>query len=538
MKIQNDYDVIIVGGGAAGCVVAGKLASKTDLNILLLEAGGDDNDMLIHIPAGFAKMLQKDKHVWPYNTIPQKQLHNDVKRYRSGKVIGGGSSVNAMCYVRGQKRDYQQWVAATGDDADWSWENVLTYYVAEEGNDTFHNQYHGSFGPLKVSLPKNINKLNMGCLRAFQEQGLPYNPDYNGESQIGVSPVQGNFYEAKRCSAAVAYLNPVRNNANLTIKTHIAVSKVIIENGIAVGVEYVDKQKNKFQMRADQIIVTAGAIHTPKLLMHSGVGSAEQLAKFGIPLQVNSPEVGKNLQDHPIVPVKAYCKGEMGYQNSAQGLGALKAGMKYVVSKEGPASGNGVETVSYFDCDDFSAEPTIQCYHVPIISEDGLSPSGTKSGITFELVVLQPRSRGEITLRDSNPFSEPLINPNFMSDAYDLREAIKSVRVMREVMRQPSLAEYIESEIAPGVQAESDEEIGNWIKKTVTTMWHPVGTCRMGKDDKAVVDSRLRVNGVRNLRIMDASIMPNIVSGNTNAPTQMIAAKGVEMFLQDLKQTH
>ncbi len=534
-KAQNNYDVIIVGGGAAGCVVAGQLAQKTRLNILLLEAGDDDKDMLIHIPAGFAKILQKDKHVWAYNTIAQQQLNNETKRYRSGKVIGGGSSINAMCYVRGQPRDYKPWAEAAGEDADWSWENVLKNYIEQEGNDTFHNKYHGSFGPLKVSLARNINKLNMGCLRAFQEYGLPYNPDYNGESQIGVSPVQGNFSEAKRCSAAVAYLNPVRENRNLTILTHVTVKKVLLESGVAVGVEYIDESKTTNTVRATHIIVTAGAIHTPKIMMHSGVGPRQQLSKWGIPVLVDSPQVGKNLQDHPIVPVKAYCKGELGYQNAAQGFGAVKAGMKYVISKEGPASGNGVETVSYFNSDDFTADPTIQCYHVPIISEDGLSPSGTKSGITFELVVLQPKSRGEINLRDGDPFSEPLINPNFMADEHDLNEAVKSVRLMRKVMNMPSLAEYIESEIAPGPEAQTDEQIATWIKKNVTTMWHPVGTCRMGKNGEAVVDGRLRVHGVKNLRIMDASIMPNIISGNTNAPTQMIAAKGVEMFLADLK---
>ncbi|MCV9879429.1 GMC family oxidoreductase [Brenneria izbisi] len=534
MSGKNDYDVIVVGGGAAGCVVAGKLATKTDLKILLLEAGDDDNDMLIHIPAGFAKLLQQDKHVWPYNTIPQVQLTNEPKRYRSAKVIGGGSSINAMCYVRGQARDYQQWQEAVGDEGKWSWQAILPHFIAQEGNDTFHNEYHGTFGPLKVSLAKNINKLNQGCLRAFQEYGLPYNPDYNGKTQLGVSPVQGNFSDARRCSAAVAYLNPVRGNANLEIKTRCPVSRILIEKGVATGVEFKEGGQLR-QVRAGHVILSGGAIHSPKILMHSGVGPAEHLTALGIPVLVDSPDVGKNLQDHPIVPVKAYCKGELGYQKAAQGIGALKSGLKYLISKDGPAAGNGVETVSYFNPDDLTAEPTIQCYHVPIISEDGLSPSGNQSGITFELVVLRPKSRGEIMLRDTNPFSEPLINPNFMADEYDLTTAIKSVKAMREVMNQPSLAAYLESEIAPGPQIQTDEQIGAWIKQTVTTMWHPVGTCRMGKDEKAVVDARLRVKGVENLRIIDASIMPNIISGNTNAPTQALANYGVEMFIEDLK---
>ncbi len=530
---NKPFDVIVVGGGAAGCVVASHIATHSQASVLLLEAGGDDNDFLIHLPAGFAKILAADKHVWAYDTVPQKQLDGTTRRFRSGKVLGGGSSINAMCYVRGQPRDYAAWQDAVGETGNWSYEDLLPHYVAQECSDTFHNRYHGVDGPLGVSMPKGINKLNQGCMKAFQEFGLPYNPDYNGETQLGVSPVQSNVWDASRCSAAVAHLRPAMKTGRIELRVNCTVLRVLIENGQAVGVEYRDGN-DTVVVRAAEVILSAGAVHSPKILMHSGVGPAEHLRQHGIKVVHDAPEVGANLQDHPIVPLAAYAKGDVGYQKAAQGFGAIKTGLRYFTTKDGPAAGNGIETVSYWDPDDLSAEPTIQCYHVPIVSKDGLTPTGTRSGITFELVVLQPRSRGSVRLADADPTSMPLIDPNFMGDEYDLSTAIKSIRSMRKVMEQPSLQPLLDGEIVPGPALQTDKELGDWIKTTVTTMWHPVGTCRMGKDPLAVVDAQLRVNGVRNLRVIDASIMPNIVSGNTNAPTQALARHGAAIFVESL----
>lgn len=528
------YDVIVVGGGAAGCVVAGNVAMKTKAKVLMLEAGGNDSDFLIHLPAGYAKILQHDRHVWKYETVPQKQLDGKVRRYRSGKVIGGGSSVNAMCYVRGQRRDYARWQAAVGDTGQWSYDDLLPNFIAQEKSDIFHNEFRGVDGTLGVSLPKNINSLNQACLRAFQEYGLPYNPDYNGAQQRGVSPVQTTLWNSRRCSSADAHLVPALSTGRLTVSVNSTALRVLIKDGKAVGVEYL-KNGKPHTAYGHQIIVSSGSVHTPKILMHSGIGAASQLEKHGIKTAVDSPEVGMNLQDHPIIPLKVYCKGDVGYQKSAQGLGAIKAGLRYFLTKDGPAAGNGVETVSYWNPDDLSGDPTIQCYHVPIISEDGLTPSGSRSGITFELVVMQPHSRGSVALRDGSPTSMPLIDPNFMGDARDMQSAIRSIRAMREVMEKPSLRAMLAEEMAPGAAMQSDAQLAAWLKSSVTTMWHPVGTCRMGSDDRAVVDARLRVNGVENLRVIDASIMPNIVSGNTNGPTQALAGHGVNLFLQDFQ---
>ena len=529
---QEAYDIVIVGAGAAGCVVASYLAEHTDASIALIEAGDADRDPFIHIPAGFAKMLAHDRHVWKYETVPQ---HGTKRAYRSGKVLGGGSSINAMCYVRGQIRDYAAWQAAVGDTGKWSYADLLPVFMAQEDNDTFHDEYHGIHGGLAVQLPKGINELNQYCLKAFQEYGIPYNPDYNGKSQIGVSPVQSTVGNQRRCSAVDAYLRPHLSSGRVALLTGKTVVRILVENKRAVGVEL--KENGLRRITAGEVVLSAGTVHSPTILMHSGIGPAAQLRQHGIAVIVDSPEVGENLQDHPMVPVRAYVKGDLGYQAVAQGLGTVKAGLRYLVTKDGPASGNGIETVTHWNPSDFAAEPTIQCYHAPIILNEQLGATGDRSGVTFELVVLQPRSRGWVRLADSDPTSMPLINPNFVGEEEDLRAAVESVRAIREVMAQESLASVIEEEMDPGPHIQLDAEIGEWVKRVVTTMWHPVGTCRMGQDGRAVVDARLRVRGVDGLRVIDASIMPNITSGNTNAPTQALARHATAMLVEDLKRT-
>lgn len=532
-KLAKNCDVIVIGAGAAGCVVAGRLAERCTASVVVLEAGLNDFDPLIHIPAGFAKILQKDWHVWAYDTVPQPQLDGTTRRYRSGRVVGGGSSINAMCYVRGQTRDYDRWQEAAGSGASWDSDTMLRHFREQECNDTFHDRFHGIDGPLRISLPKGINALNAGCLRAFQEAGLPYNPDYNGESQRGVSPVQGNYADGRRCSAADAFLRPALRSGRVELRTRATVTRILIDKGQAIGVEYVSRGK-RHRLYAGQVVVSSGAIHSPKLLMLSGIGAADRLKALGVQVHHDSPETGQNLQDHPIVPLKAFCRDGFGYQRSAQGFGALATGLRYLLTKTGPAASNAIDTVSYFDPQDPAAAPSIQCYHAPIISEDGLSPSGKQAGVTFELVVLQPQSRGSITIDTLDPRAMPRIDPNFFGEAQDLQLAVKSVRYMRDVMAQPSLQRILTAEVAPGIERQSDAELAQWVRRVATTMWHPVGTCRMGSDDRAVVDSRLRVNGIDNLRVIDASIMPNITSGNTNAPTMALARHGTDMMIDDL----
>jgi choline dehydrogenase len=527
----NHYDVLIVGSGAAGCVVADYLARHTDASIAVLEAGPMDRNPMIHIPAGYSKMLAKDVNVWPYDTVP---VNGARRRFRMGKVVGGGTSVNAMCYVRGQRQDFDAWQEAVGDTGDWSWDTMLRTFIEQERNDTFHNAWHGIDGPLSVELPKGINELNQRCLKAFQEYGLDYNPDYNGARQNGVSPVQSNTDKGRRASAAVAYLHPQVAAGRVTLLTSRTVTRVLIEGKRAVGVRTGQGAGAK-DITAGLVILSAGAVQSPKILMHSGIGQRKQLDDLGIPLVADLQGVGENLHDHPIIPITAYVKGKMGYQGAAQGVGSLVSGARYVLTRDGPASGNGIETVSYWDPLDVASEtPTVQCYHEPIIALDGLNPTGDRSGVTFATVVLQPRSRGWVRLADADPTSMPLINPNFIGDDHDLKVGIAAVKAVRAVMAQRSLAEVIEEEVLPGAAKQSDEEIADFIRTVATTMWHPVGTCRMGRpqDPLSVVDARLKVKGIDGLHVIDASIMPCITSGNTNAPTQALARHAAKMLVE------
>ncbi|MFA6115260.1 MAG: GMC family oxidoreductase N-terminal domain-containing protein [Sphingomonas sp.] len=529
---REAYDVVIVGAGSAGCVVAAYLAEHTDASIALIEAGNSDWDPFVHIPSGFAIMLAHDRNVWQYETVPQ---HGAVKAYRSGKVLGGGSSVNAMAYVRGQPRDFNQWQEAVGDTGKWSYEDLLPVFIAQERNDTFHDEYHGIKGGLSVEQPKGINPLNQYCLKAFQEYGVPFNHDYNGKSQIGVSPVQSTTGNHRRCSSVDAHLRPHLESGRVTLLTGTTITRVILEGKRAVGVELSGHDRKR--IKAGQVILSAGALHSPTILMHSGIGPAEHLRDHGIDVIVDSPDVGENLQDHPMVPVRAYVKGDLGYQMTAMGFGVVKAGLRYLITKDGPAAGIGIESVTHWNPSDFTAEPTIQCYHAPIIANQDLAPTGHRSGITLETVVLQPKSRGWIRLADADPTSMPLINPKFLDHEYDLKATVEAVRAVRKVMAQQSLAAVIEEELEPGPATQSDAEIAEWAKRAVTTMWHPVGTCRMGQDERSVVDARLRVRGVEGLRVIDASIMPNITSGNTNAPTQALARHAAKMLVEDLQKS-
>jgi len=526
---QTHYDVIVVGSGAAGCVVAAHIAENSALRVALIEAGGMDGNPLVKLPAGFAKILQHDKFMWRYETVP---VHGARRAYRSGKIIGGGTSVNAMCYVRGQPEDYDAWHAVAGKEAAWSYRAMLPHFLAQEGNDLRAGPFHGTEGPLKTRMTPMISDLNALCVRAFQEYGLPFNDDYNGASQRGVSPVQVNIHDGRRCSAVDAYLREHIRSGRVTLITDAFVTKVLFEENRASGVE-VQIAGNTLILRADEVILSAGAIQSPRILMHSGIGPADALRSNDILVRVASEEVGENLQDHPIFCLRAYVKGDLGYQKISKGLGAARVGLRYLLTKDGPAAGNCIETVSHWDPRDLSGRPTVQCYHVPVISEDGLVPTGSRSGVTLELVLLQPKSRGWVRLGGKDPAAMPLINPNFVGHEDDLALAVEAVKAGRSILQQPAFREVIEEELEPGAAQQSDEEIAAWVKKVVNTMWHPVGTCRMGDDEHSVVDGRLRVRGVTGLRVIDASIMPELVSGNTSAPTQALARNGVMMFLED-----
>ena len=528
------HDVIVVGGGSAGCLLAGRLASETDASVLLLEAGRRDIDPFIHIPAGFSKLLQYGMFLWPYETVPQTQLDGRPRPVQQGKGLGGGSSINAMFYVRGQPRDYDQWGEAAGGTGAWSWKDMLPHFMAMEGNDVFAEPWHGVDGPLKVSQPK-LNPLNQAIVKGFQQAGLPYNPDTNGAQQRGVGPAQLTIGGRRRCSAAVAFLHPAMRRPNLKVTTRALVTRILLEGDRATGVEFL-RHGRLHRAFAKEVILSAGALNTPRILMLSGIGAEDELARHDIRLRVRAPDVGQHLQDHPQAPVVARCKDGYGYARYAYGAGMMRAGLQYLLTDTGPAAANGLESVAYFNPDEPGGEPTIQCIHAAAIMNTALGRPDRHPGLTLETVVLQPRSRGYVKLRDADPRSTPVFDPRYLTDPEDVRLMIAGLRYARDVLKTPALRAILADDpvVRPDWPVQSDADFMTHIRHSLTCMWHPVGSCRMGADEGSVVDPSLRVRGVRGLRVIDASIMPVIMSGNTNAPTMAIASKGLEMVKADL----
>lgn len=526
---DRSYDVIVVGGGSAGCLIAGRLAQETDAKVLLIEAGGHDTNPLIHIPSGFSKLLQYGWFLWPYMTVPQAQLDGRPRPLQQGKGLGGGSSINAMVYVRGQRRDYQRWQDAVGTTGQWSYDDLLPHFVGMEGNDVFAGPLHGTDGPLKVSQPVQVNALNQAAIKAFQQAGLPYNPDYNAGQQRGVGPCQLTIGDARRCSSAVAFLDPAKSRSNLTIVTRALVTNIVFEGDRAVGVDYIRSGKTERAL-AGEVVLSAGALNSPRILMLSGIGPEAELTRHGIKVMVGSPDVGRNLQDHPQVLVGARCRTNMGYAKDAKGLGMIAAGVRYYLTRQGPAATNGIESVSYYNPDDPNGEPTVQSFHSAVIADEERGSPKSYAGLTINSVVLQPRSRGQVTLKDADARSAPVFDPNYLGDPEDMRVMVAGVRYCREVLKAPALRDIMEPEMLPGLDIQSDEDLAAYARRNLTSMWHPVGTCRMGADEAAVVDAALRVRGTRNLRVIDASIMPNLTSGNTNAPTMALASKGLDLI--------
>jgi choline dehydrogenase-like flavoprotein len=521
-------DYIIVGGGPAGCVLAHRLSEDSSLKVLLLEAGGGDWHPLFHMPAGFARMT-KGVASWGWHTVPQKHMKGRVLRYTQAKVIGGGSSINAQLYTRGNAADYDLWASEEGC-AGWDYRSVLPYFKRAEDNQRFADDYHSYGGPLGVSMPAAALPICDAYIRAGQELGIPYNHDFNGRQQAGVGFYQLTQRDRRRSSASLAYLKPIRDRRNLTVRLGAGVTRVLFEGRRAVGVE-VAESKELVTIRAErEVLVSSGAIGSPKLLLQSGIGPADHLRAVGVPVLHDLPGVGSNLQDHLDLFVIGECTGDHTYDGVAKLHRTLWAGLQYMLFRTGPVASSLFETGGFWYADPDARSPDIQ-FHLGLGSGIEAGVARLKNaGVTLNSAYLHPRSRGTVRLASANPAAAPLIDPDYWSDPHDRAMSIEGLKIAREIMQQAALKPFVLAERLPGPDVRSDEQLFDYGCANAKTDHHPVGTCKMGRDAMAVVDLDLSVHGLEGLRVCDSSVMPRVPSCNTNGPTIMMGEKGADII--------
>ena len=528
-----DYDYIVVGGGSSGCVTASRLVKDHDARVLLLEAGPADKSMLFRMPAGFFKMLGGSPYLNIYESEPQALLNGRSTKVPQANVLGGGSSVNAMIYMRGKPEEYDEWDAATGG-AGWTWRHMLPHYTRLEGNQRHVMPLHGTDGPLKVSDHVYICDMAWIYLQTLQNMGVPFNNDFNSGTQYGVGFMQLTTDHGKRCSAATAFVKPLARDRRLTVRTGAQVTRLLFEGDRCTGVEYAEGGKLTQVHAANAVVLTAGSYVSPKLLMLSGIGPEDELARHGIKTRVNLPGVGQNLQDHHEVPVSAYTNGKYGYFGDERGLKMVSNGLQYLAFGTGPVSSNGAETCAFVNPETRGPDSNVKIYCVAMIYLDrDVADVKPDHGVTFTCCLMRPKARGFVKLRSANPADNMIINPNFLGHPDDLRIEIAAIRYAREILETRPLSDTVKAEVLPGPDVQTDEQLAEFCKRTVKTNYHPVGTCAMGVDSNpmAVVTPELKVRGIEGLRVFDASIMPNLISANTNAPTMAIADKAVALMM-------
>jgi choline dehydrogenase len=536
-RVANTYDYIVTGAGSAGCVLAARLTESGRYRVLLLEAGGKDSNPWIHIPMGYAKTFVDPRVNWKFESEPEKELNGRTMYQPRGKVLGGTSSINGMIYMRGNSADYDQW-RQLGNEG-WDYESVLPYFRKAEDNQRGADDYHGSGGPLRVSDQPYDWEIAKVLLAACQQAGIPFNPDFNGATQEGCGYYQTTTKDKRRWSTSAAYLRMAKTRPNLTIRTKAHSTRVLFEGTRATGVEFRTPSGLEVAHAGREVIVSGGAYGSPQLLQLSGIGPAQHLAEIGVHVVRDVPGVGSNLQDH----FNTFCTYRISKNLSLNALHysmshRLLAGAQYVFLRSGPMSGNGMYVGALVRSDKRLERPDLQ-FNISAWSTVDRTADGIIShpfpGISISPVHLAPEGRGSVRLRNSDPLAPPQIRFNFLRSDTDMRVMIAGVRIARTIARQHALQQLMVEETAPGVTTESDEEIAEDVRRRGVSNLHPVGTCGMGHGPMAVVDPRLRVHGIVGLRVVDASIMPVIVAGNTNAPTIMIAEKAADMIQQDAR---
>ncbi len=531
---RSEFDYVVVGGGSAGCVLASRLSEDPNVQVALLEAGPPDTSALIHCPAGIALMARTEWVSEGMTTVPQAGLLGRSGFQPRGRTLGGSSSINAMAYIRGQQGDYDTWsdMGCPG----WSWADVLPYFLKSEHNERLTNEWHGQHGPLNVADLQSPNVFSHRFVEAAVQSGLPRNPDFNGPTQVGAGLYQVTQRAGERFSAAKAYLTPHLGRANLTVLTGVTVDRIGLVNGVAREVHALQNGAAITCIARREIILSAGAFQSPAILMRSGIGPAVHLQNMGIAVQHALPGVGENLHDHPDVVLVADAPGHTDLVGvSPRGIwDTLKAMWEWRQHRKGRLTTNFAEGGAFYKSSTEVAEPDIQLHFVVAKLVDHGRQLTLGHGYSLHVCLLQPHSRGRVLLNDRDPHSAPLIDPQFLSDPRDIERLRNGVRQAQAIMAQPALAAY-GREWAASANARTDEQLTHWIRQYADTVYHPVGTCRMGQDDMAVVDEELRVRGVPGLRVVDASVMPRIVSGNTNAPTIMIAEKAADLIRQSAR---
>ncbi|PLC05723.1 GMC family oxidoreductase [Variovorax sp. RO1] len=531
MAQQQVFDVVVVGAGSAGCVLAHRLV-RAGRRVLLLEAGPPDDDRFIHMPATFVRVIGTER-TWAYESEPQPAAAGRKMVVPQGRTLGGGSSVNAMVYVRGTPADYDGWEAQGCEG--WGWRDVLPWFRKAEGNGRFACELHGTNGPLKVSDTRFRHPLSLAFLRAAQQSGLAYNDDFNGAGQAGVGFYQTTTFEGRRASTAATYLAAVRDDPKLTVVTGAHVLRVLMQDGAATGVVYRTGRNGSGEevvaTARDEVILSAGALASPKLLLLSGIGPGAQLQALGLPVVKDLPGVGENFQDHLEVSVYGRTREPVSLLGNDRGLAALKHGLQWMCFGSGLLTSNVVESGGFVDTTG-EGRPDLQFHVLPVLVGDVDRAPLAGHGLSINPCFLRPKSRGRVALRSADPMAPILFDGGYLQAQADVDTLVRGVKLARRILRAPALREVVSEELAPSAADDmTDDAIEAYVRERAKTVYHPSGTCRMGSDGMAVVDAHMRVHGVAKLRVCDASVMPSLVSGNTNAPTVMLAERCADFAL-------
>ena len=537
MPIEDAYDYIVAGAGSAGCAVAARLSESGRYRVLLLEAGGEDRYPWIHVPMGYSRLFSNPRVNWMYESEPEPELEGRSMYQPRGKVLGGTSSINGMVYMRGNPADYDEWRqrGCTG----WDWDSVLPYFRKAEDQERGEDPFHGVGGPLRVSDQPARFELAEHWIAAAIEAGLPTNNDFNNGQQEGAGPFQSTTNRRRRWSTAAAYLRPARGRKNLTVATNSLATRVVIDNDRATGVEFIRNGAKETAQARGEVIVCGGVYNSPQLLQLSGLGPGELLHGLSITVVRDMPAVGADLQDHFYVRLAFRCTKPITLNDVANNpLRKVTAGLQYMLFRTGPLATNGICAGGFARSDQRLERPDIQLnfslWSFAERTRKGVYPHPFP-GFTVSAVHLRPDARGEVRLKSADPFAPPAIRFNFLKTNYDLRALTAGMRLARKIVNQPALSDYVADELIPGKDVNNDAEFEAAIRKNGISNLHPVGTCRMGADEAAVLDPRLRVRGVGHLRVVDASVMPSVPAGNTNAPSIMIGEKASDMILEDAR---